>query len=402
MAAGGRRGGMLVSGAGVAGPVLAYWLHRLGFEPVVDLFGPALTVMGWMGLRDGVEEARTRSDIVSFAWHGRAPVEVPADLVTEGIAAAHVEIMRGDLAALLHGACRDDVEYVMGDSVASLTLDGAEVGAKLASGARRTVDLVVGADGLHSNVRRLVFGEEQRFLRFLGGCLAVFSVPNTARLSRRSVVYAEVGRITEVYAVPGTDQLRVLLLFRSREPDVGRHDEAARRTFVHQAYRGAVGEVARLLEAVEEADDFYLDSVSQVRMDTWSAGRVTLVGDAGFSTGPAVGGGTSLAVLGAYALATSLAAADGDVTSGLGAYESAVRASVAAGMTIAPRALRTLVPGSSVQAWLLVQAVRALPRVPGPVRRALTSLGGGPAAMLERTSLGDPADLGLRADAQGS
>jgi 2-polyprenyl-6-methoxyphenol hydroxylase-like FAD-dependent oxidoreductase len=152
-------------------------------------------------------------------------------------------------------------------------------------------------------------------------------------------------------------------------------------------------EVPRLLAELENADDLYLDSISTVVMDGWNRGRVTLVGDAGYSPGPAVGGGTSLAVVGAYVLASELAAASGDQLRGLAAYEQELRPAVYQSQRIGPAVMNALTPRYRMQLWAIAQAIRLLPRLPAPVRRRLTSFGGGPAAMLDAVKLRDPSTL---------
>jgi 2-polyprenyl-6-methoxyphenol hydroxylase-like FAD-dependent oxidoreductase len=124
--------------------------------------------------------------------------------------------------------------------------------------------------------------------------------------------------------------------------------------------------------------------------DTWTRGQVTLVGDAGYSPGPAVGGGTSLVVVGAYVLASELAAAGGDHVHGLAAHEEVLRPAVKASQRIGQAVIKRLIPRSRVQLWAMAQAIRLLRRLPGPVRRRLTSFGGGPAAMLDAVKLRDP------------
>ncbi|MGI5180208.1 hypothetical protein ACQEVZ_28175 [Dactylosporangium sp. CA-152071] len=151
----------------------------------------------------------------------------------------------------------------------------------------------------------------------------------------------------------------------------------------------------RLLEHLDAADDFYLDSISQIRLPSWSRGRITLAGDAGYGPGPAVGGGSSLAIVGSYVLASELAAAGDDHAPGFAAYERAMAGAVAASRTIGPSVLGTLIPRSELQVWTTAQALRVLPRLPGFVQRKLTSFGGGPAAMLNGVRLRDP--LVLRA-----
>ena len=257
-----------------------------------------------------------------------------------------------------------------------------------------TFDVVVGADGLHSQTRRLVFGDEQQFLDFLGGYFAVFSAPNYLGLQQRMVSYVEPGRTAAVYPVRGTDQLRVVLLFRSpTELDYDRHNRSDQVRLIREMYSGVGWELPRLLDGLENADDLYLDSISQVRMPNWTRGRVTLVGDAGYSPGPAVGGGTSLAVLGAYVLAAELTAAGPDLAAGLAAYAQAIRPAVEASTTIGPAILKTVVPNSTAQIWTIAQAMRILPHLPSPLRRWITSFAGGPAAMLDSVRLRDPASL---------
>jgi 2-polyprenyl-6-methoxyphenol hydroxylase-like FAD-dependent oxidoreductase len=224
---------VLVSGASVAGPTLAWWLHRYGFTPTVvehtpalraglgghavDLFGPAVDVAEWMGLLPQVQAARTRTELVVVERPGRAPLEVDVSRLVAGISARHVEIMRGELTSILYGATRDDVEYRFGDSIRTLDQDGDGIEVTFEHGPPRRFGLVVGADGLHSNVRRLVFGDEAAFRHFLGGYLGVFTLPNYRGLDGRMVSWSAPGRTAAMYPVRQTGQARALFLFRSAE-----------------------------------------------------------------------------------------------------------------------------------------------------------------------------------------
>jgi 2-polyprenyl-6-methoxyphenol hydroxylase-like FAD-dependent oxidoreductase len=195
-----------------------------------------------------------------------------------------------------------------------------------------------------------------------------------------------------IYPVRGTDEARVVLLWRTPAlHDFDRHNLAAQRRLISNLYSDMGWEMPRLLAELEYADDLYLDSISTIVMDSWTQGRVSLVGDAGYSPGPAVGGGTSLAVAGAYVLASELAAASGDHARGLAAYEQVMRPAVRQSQRIAPAVIKTLIPRSHLQLWTMAQAIRLLPRLPAPARRALTSFGGGPAAMLDAVKLRQPA-----------
>jgi 2-polyprenyl-6-methoxyphenol hydroxylase-like FAD-dependent oxidoreductase/DNA-binding CsgD family transcriptional regulator len=174
--------------------VLAYWLHRFGFRPTVieriaelrvgggghavDLFGPVVELMDWTGVLPEVERARTQTEVIALVRDRGRPVEVSAEMLSEGVSERHIEIMRGNLAKIVYEAARGQVEYVFDDSIATVHDDGSRVEVTFERGRRRTFDLIVGADGLHSITRRLVFGPEESFLRFLGGYLAVFTVPN--------------------------------------------------------------------------------------------------------------------------------------------------------------------------------------------------------------------------------
>jgi 2-polyprenyl-6-methoxyphenol hydroxylase-like FAD-dependent oxidoreductase len=389
---------VLVSGAGVAGPTLAWWLHRRGLTPTVverrsalragdgghavDLFGPAVEVVARMGLADAVQSARTRTATLSYVRPGRRPVEVDVATLSAGVSDRHVEILRGDLVSLLAAATRDDVEYVFGDEVTGLTDSGAGVEVTFASGTERVFDLVVGADGLHSGIRRQVLGDVPEL--FLGGYLGVFSLPY------EQLGFADVGRTVGVYGVGDGSRARAVFLFRSAHELSFDHRDLPRQRELLRAAFGDLGwEVPRLLRALTDAEDFYFDAISQVRLDRWSRGRVTLVGDAGYCPGQAVGGGTSLAVVGAHVLAARVAAARGDPADGYAAYERAMAEPVRQSRRIGPAVLRALVPGSRAQVRLTPVVLRVLASLPGPARRRLTSYGGGPARMLDAIDLPD-------------
>jgi 2-polyprenyl-6-methoxyphenol hydroxylase-like FAD-dependent oxidoreductase len=398
---------VLISGASVAGPVLAYWLSRFGFQTTVveqterlrfgtgghavDLFGPALHIIEWMGALQQVQDAGTHTDIISFVRQGHRPVDVPAELGSEGVSERHVEIMRGELAKIIYEVGQNDIDYVFADSIVALDQTEYAVNVEFARGPQQTFDLVIGADGLHSITRQLAFGEEHQFLHFLGGYLAVFTVPNYLDLHQRMLGYAEVDRTAAIYPVRETGQARVLLLWRTAAlHDYDRRDLTAQRRLIRNLYGDMGWQVPRLLAELEKADDLYLDSISAIVMESWTRGRVALVGDAGYSPGAAVGGGTSLAVIGAYVLASELAAASRDHVRGLAAYEEVLRPAVRQSQRIGPATMKVLIPRSRTQLWALAQAMRLLPRLPAPARRRLTSFGGGPAAMLDAVNLPQP------------
>jgi 2-polyprenyl-6-methoxyphenol hydroxylase-like FAD-dependent oxidoreductase len=376
---------VLVSGASVAGPVLAHWLARYGFEVTVverapeprktgghavDLFRPAMDVVERMGVLPRLMERVTGTDRMVVHTPGKRPVEVDLGRLFGAVSDRHVEIMRDDLAEVFHDATRDDVEYVFGDSITSIGDDG---DVTFEHGAPRRFDLVVGADGLHSNVRRLVFGDVPEL--FIGAYLAVLSLPNYLGLRDSSIAYSDVDRIAAIYSADHLPDARAVFLFRTERPlDYHYRDLPRQKQLLREAFAGAGGEVPRWLERLDGT--FYFDSITQLRMDTWSRGRVTLVGDAGFCPGPAVGGSTSLAVVGAYVLAGELAAAGGDPAVAFPAYEAEIGDYVRRSRAFAVGTARRLIPASTRELWVLRQAMRLFARLPRPLGRALARMNG--------------------------
>ena len=405
-----KRPSVLISGASVAGPVLAYWLHRFGFRPTViertpqprfgtgghavDLFGPVVELMGWMGVLSEVEQARTRTQVIALVRPHRRPVQAPAEMLSEGVAEQHIEIMRGDLARIFYEATRDDVAYIFDDSIATLRDDGNQVQVTFERGAPGSFDLLVGADGLHSITRRLVFGPEEQFLRFLGGYLAVFTVPNYLQLQDRMLGFSVPGRTVGLYPVGDQSQARALFLWRTpRLHDYDRHDGQAQRLLVRSLFGDLEWELPRLLDELDRAEDLYLDSIRQVVLDSWTSGRVALIGDAGYSPGAAVGGGTSLAIIGAYQLASELARARGDHGRGFAAYQRALEPVVQHSRSVGPTATKVIIPESRRLIWLAAQAMRLLPHIPAALRRRATTFGGSATAMLNAARLTHPDEL---------
>jgi 2-polyprenyl-6-methoxyphenol hydroxylase-like FAD-dependent oxidoreductase len=388
----------LISGASVAGPVLAYWLRRDGWRVTiveraadpragdgghaVDLFGPATEVIERMGLLDQVTAARTANDTITLFREGRRPITVATSDLAAGISGRHVEIMRGTLAGILYEATRDDADYRFGTVIEKL--DG--TAALLSDGSTIEADLVVGADGLHSGVRALAFGPERDYRRFLGAYLAVYTLPDVLGTGPTVAAFAAPGRAATVYPTRTPGLSRALFLARTTEEiPHDRRDPDAQRKLLRDLVGGTLGaRIDEVLEHAATADDLYLDDISQIRMDSWSRGAVTLAGDAGYGPGPAVGGGTSLAAAGAYVLAAELRdVTPGEIPQALRRYVDALADPVRHSRRIGPSVLAAIVPRSRAQVWTTAQAMRLLPRLPGPVRRRLTSFGGGPAAMLD-------------------
>ncbi|WP_306324970.1 FAD-dependent monooxygenase [Streptomyces venezuelae] len=327
---------VLISGASIAGPALAYWLGRHGFRPTVVELAPALrqggqavdfrgeahlAVLERMGLIPGLRRVQTGGSPMRFVdERGRTLLDLPAEF-----AGGEIEVLRGDLARALHELSLPRTEYVFGDSIAGLTETSSGVRVAFRSGVSRDFDLVIGADGLHSNVRRLAFGPEQDYVSHLGYYAATWQLPNYLGVGRGSVGHNVPGRLASVGA-DHRDPARAGAFFVFSAPELAydRHDPEQQKRLISDAFSGVGWEVPRLLRSLHEAPDLYFDSISRADVDTWSTGRVCLVGDA--ACGATIGGmGTGSAVVAAYVLAGELARARGDHRTAFARYESRLR-----------------------------------------------------------------------------
>jgi 2-polyprenyl-6-methoxyphenol hydroxylase-like FAD-dependent oxidoreductase len=332
---------VLISGASVAGPALAWWLARRGFRPViverscqlrgggyaVDFRGEMhLRVLEQMGLLEHVRARQTHLRSISYVDDRGGPVASLPPVFFAG----DVEILRGDLAEVLYQATRDDTEYIFGDSVTSLNQDHDGVHVTFTRAAPRTFALVIGADGVHSNIRRLAFGPEDGFARDLGLYVSIFTTPNFAGLDRAGLLYSVPGRTAGLFAAGGPEHAIAQLYFTAPALRFDPRDTAGQREIVAAHFAGLGWQVPRLLAEMQTAGDFYFDTTSQIHMDTWSNGRVALIGDAGYAAGPG-GNGTGNAVVAASILAGELAAARGDHRAAFGAYERRLRGYIARG-----------------------------------------------------------------------
>jgi 2-polyprenyl-6-methoxyphenol hydroxylase-like FAD-dependent oxidoreductase len=347
----GKSHSVLISGASIAGPTLAYWLDRYGFDVTVvergaavrsggypiDIRGTAMEVVERMGLRPQVEAAHIASRDLTFVDAlGKTIGSIPIYDVTVNEAGQDVELSRGELTRLLYGLTKDStVRYRFKDSIEALEDDGSGVHVRFANGERQRYDVVVGADGIHSGTRRLAFGPEEPFSHYLGSTFNVFSMPNDLGLSHGAIVYAEPGRAVALLAVRDSPQLFAMMTFLTETAPFGAHpDKAAQIRRTSAVFANDGWEVPRLLDALRHADDLYFDSVSQIRMPCWSRGRVSLVGDAAFAPSFRSGQGTSLALVGAYVLAGELATHD-DPADAFASYERIARPFVEANQALA-------------------------------------------------------------------
>ncbi|TQM14193.1 FAD-dependent monooxygenase [Pseudonocardia kunmingensis] len=381
---------VLISGASIAGPALAFWLHHHGFRPVVveraatvrgggypiDVRGSAIEVVERMGLLPALRDAHVDTQRTTFVdARGRVIARITPEMFTGSPEGRDVELSRGELARLLYERTRDDVEYVFEDSITALDQRSDGVHVTFRHGPPRTVDLVVGADGLHSAVRRLALGAETAFRHDLGFAFAGFSLDRTGfaeGVEREVLVHNTPGRMAGYYAVRGQPGLVGVLAFATPPGfTVEPGDTDGQRDVVAAAFADGRWEVPRLVAAMRTAEDFFFDTVSQIRMPRWSTGRVALVGDAAYAPALLSGQGTSLALVGAYVLAGELARAGGDPAVAFGSYEQALRPFVDRNQDLARSGGATLIPATRTALWLRDRFLAALPHL-GPLKRLLS------------------------------
>jgi 2-polyprenyl-6-methoxyphenol hydroxylase-like FAD-dependent oxidoreductase len=358
---------VLVVGAGIAGSTLAYFLARKGVEVTVverasgqrssgspvDVRGPALAVVEQMNCLEPIRAAATKvNKLMAVDDHGGHIGWIPTQLSRNAI-----EISRSDLAALLASAARDDAEYLYDDTITALRETGAGIDVTFARTAPRRFDLVVGADGLHSTVRRLAFGPEELFVKHLGLYFATVALDLPAAETHTVLIHNAPGRAVVVHPTTGREGVGFFFRHEPISADDLR-DPRARKDLVTDSYRGMGWRVPELLDRMQASDDVYFDSVSRVRLDGWSWGRTVLVGDAANSVS-LFGEGSSMAICGAATLARAIAAEPSDVAAALRRYEQIHRRRIAPHHRGVSVAAHLLVPATNTELALRNALFRA-------------------------------------------
>jgi len=332
---------VLISGAGIAGPTLAFWLNAAGFKTTIVERAPGLRdggyVLDFWGLGYDIAERMGLADELKRVGYSMREMRI-VDARGERIAGfgtrvfreltggRFITLARSDLARLLFETVKSETEVVFGAEIAALEERPDHIWAQFGHGPARPFDLVIGADGLHSKVRGLAFGPQQSFEKDLGYVVAAFETQGyRPRDEDVYVIYSEPGQMVARFALHD-DRTLFLFAFASEGSSPATPDLEAQKATLRRRFGDKGWECGQILARLDRAGDIYFDRVAQIRMGSWSRGRVALVGDAAFCVSLMAGQGSALAMTAAYVLAGELAKAGDRREEAFSRYEAIVRA----------------------------------------------------------------------------
>lgn len=375
---------VLISGAGIAGPTLAYWLHKAGFRTTLVERAPALRSGGyvidfWGVGYDIAARMGLDAELNSLGYHvqelrvvgerGNRVAGFGTRIFEELTGGRYVTVRRGDLSQIVFDKISDHSQLVFGDEIVRLIEDEDGVVARFASGDDRRFDLVVGADGLHSGVRELAFGPARLFEKDLGYAVAVF---DTADYPHRDediyVMHCMPGRMIGRFTMRDRRTLFLFVMAASSEKPPA--DLDAKKAFLRGHFAGAKWEWRDILLALARAEDIYFDRVSQIRMPHWSKGRIALIGDAAFCVSLTAGQGSALAILSAYVLAGELAKSPADHGEAFRRYEALLKSFIAVKQRGAERFAAAFAPRTTPGLWFRNMVIKSF-AIPGLAKYAV-------------------------------
>jgi 2-polyprenyl-6-methoxyphenol hydroxylase-like FAD-dependent oxidoreductase len=373
----------LISGAGIAGPAAAYWLNAAGWKTTIVERAPELRRGGYAidfwGLGyDLAERMGLLPEIERVGYHVREVRMVGDrggrlagfgvsvfDELTDG---RFVTLARRDLSRLLLGKAAPVAEVIFGDEIVALSQDAEGVAVELRGGGARRFDLIVGADGLHSQVRRLAFGPDEQFEKPLGYAVAAFEVGDyQPRDPDTYLMYGKPGRLLGRFTLRDNQSL-FLFVFAFDGALPATLDE--QKALLISLYRAGGWETSAILRRLREAQEFYLDRVSQIAAPAWSSGRIALIGDAAFCPSLLAGQGSALAIIAAYVLAGELTRGGDRIDEALAAYERALRPYIAMKQAGAARFAGAFAPRTQLGVWFRNLVIRSF-AIPGLAKLAV-------------------------------
>jgi 2-polyprenyl-6-methoxyphenol hydroxylase-like FAD-dependent oxidoreductase len=374
---------ILISGAGIAGPTLAFWLKAAGFEPtlleraprlreggyVIDFWGLGYDIAERMGLAAAVKRCGYHAKEMRVVGDdGRRLAGFGTRVLSELTGGRYVTLRRSDLSRLLIEKVKGRVEIIFGDEIAALRNEKDFAGVTLKNAGERRFDLVIGADGLHSAVRGLAFGPQAGFEKHLGYVVAAFDVGGyRPRDEDVYVMYGQPARMVGRFTLRDDRALFLFVFASAGQPLPTALDR--QKALLRDIYRQGQWECPHILDELDRTDELYFDTVSQIRLQAWSQGRVALIGDAAFCVSLLAGQGSALAMIAAYVLAGELGAADGDHQRAFARYEEVLRDFIARKQRAAEGFAGVLAPRTPAGLWFRNLVINSM-AVPGLARYA--------------------------------
>jgi 2-polyprenyl-6-methoxyphenol hydroxylase-like FAD-dependent oxidoreductase len=333
---------ILISGAGIAGTTLAFWLKKFGFNPTIVEFSPKLREGGYaidfmgagydvaekMNLIPALEKVEINiSELVFVDKNDKKRGSMNYQKIKKLMNSRALTLLRSDLAKVIYNNLEEDVEIIFGDSIAEISQDNEKVNVTFRSGLTRSFDLLVGADGLHSNVRNLIFGNEQQFEKYYGYYTSSFTIENFFYEGREFSMFNAPFKQVAIYSFGGkTNRVAAFFVFTSPEKLKYNHNDIEKqKQILKDEFSNAGWKCPEILARINSTPDFYFDSISQIKMENWSKGRISLVGDACDCPSLLSGKGSTLAMVGAYILAGELKLAGGNYKKAFEQYENILK-----------------------------------------------------------------------------
>ena len=356
---------VLISGAGIAGCTLAFWLTRNGHAVTVversaslrssgspvDVRGPAVDVVERMNIATQLRDARIKIKGMTLLDEAGQPItRVNLEALRSSIVPRDMEVARGDLARILHEASRDGVDYVFGDAIKAVAQDEAGVDVTFEHSPGRRFDLVIGADGLHSVVRRLAFGPDSEFVHHAGLYAATIPLPGSSCPQGEMFMLNTPGKLAALHPCQGTP-LAYFLFWQAKSPEFDDTDLQEQKHILERGFAGIGWRVPEFLDAVRRTSDMYFDSVARVDVANWARGRIALLGDAS-SCVSLFGDGSTLAIAGAYELANAVSETPTDLAAAFRRYQQIHQKLVASKQKNLVSVASRIVPRTRTGVWL--------------------------------------------------
>jgi 2-polyprenyl-6-methoxyphenol hydroxylase-like FAD-dependent oxidoreductase len=357
---------ILISGAGIAGVSLAFWLKKFGFHPTIIEISPQLRTGGYaidfmgagydvaekMGILPALEQVDLDiSKLVFVDEHNEEKGSMNYQKIKKLMHNRALTLLRSDLARVIYNSLDPDIEMIFGDTIENMEQDEEQVIVTARSGLKRSFDLVIGADGLHSPVRKLIFGNETQFEKYYGYYTSSFTIANFSYTDLAFSMYNVPHKQVAVYSY-ADDKTAAFFVFTSAEKlSYEHHDIEKQKQILKAEFINSGWKCPELLSKMEDTSDFYFDSISQIKMENWSKDRIALVGDACYCPSLLSGKGSTLAMVGAYILAGELKQAEGHYKTAFECYQNIFKPFIVKKQKAAQIFAKSFVPKTNFGIW---------------------------------------------------